>query len=112
MTAAVARAQTDAGKIVGTVTDSSGAIIPGVTISVVSEKTGQERTVITNASGDYIVTPLPPETYTVKASLSGLSAPEYKGIALQVGQQKTLNITMQAAGVETEISVSGEIWRS
>jgi hypothetical protein len=100
-------AQTDAGKIVGTITDSSGAVIPGVTVSVVSEKTGQERTVITNAAGDYTVTPLPPETYTLKVSLPGLAAPEYKGIALQVGQVRTLNITMQAAGVSTEVSVSG-----
>ena len=76
----VAGAQTDTGRIVGTVTDSTGAVIPGVTVSVVSEKTGQERTGITNAQGDYVVTPLPPETYTVKASLASLSAPEYKEI--------------------------------
>jgi hypothetical protein len=60
MTAAVAWAQTDAGKIVGTVTDSTGAVFPGVTISVVSEKTGLERRVVKNACGDYFVTPLPP----------------------------------------------------
>src|SRR5215470_15750625 len=61
----LAWAQTDTGRIVGTVKDATGAVIPGATITVVSDKTGQERTTTSNESGGYVVTTLPAATYTV-----------------------------------------------
>jgi len=99
-------AQTDTARIVGTVKDSTGGVVPGVTITVVSDKTGQERTVTSNEQGYYVATGLAAAIYAVKASNPGLTAPEYKDITLQVGQEKTVNITMQAAGVSTEVTVS------
>src|SRR5215467_16140320 len=95
----VAWAQTDTGRIVGTVKDSTGGIIPGAMITVVSDKTGQERTTLSNEQGNYVVTALPAATYTVKAANAGLTAPEYKDIALQVGQERTVNITMQPSNL-------------
>jgi hypothetical protein len=106
MFSALSWGQADTARIVGTVKDSTGGIIPGAMITIVSEKTGQERTATTNEVGEYVVTTLPAATYTVKAASAGLSAPEYKGITLQVGQEKTVNITLQPSGVSTEVTVS------
>src|SRR5215831_16906930 len=102
----MAWAQTDTARIVGTVKDATGAIVPGVMITVVSGKTGQERTTLSNEQGAFVVTALPAATYTVKASNAGLTAPEYKDISLQVGQERTVNITMQPSNLTTEVTVS------
>src|SRR5262249_23566857 len=95
----VAWAQTDTGRIVGTVKDATGAVIPGAMISVVSDKTAQERTTTSNESGGYVVTALPAATYTVKASNPGLTAPAYKDITLQVGHVKTVILTLQTSTI-------------
>src|ERR1051326_6657216 len=109
LVAALAWAQTDA-RIVGTVTDTSGGVIPGVTVTVKNEKTGAERTVVTNEKGSYFVTPLAAASYTLKTDQPGFSAREYSGIIIQAGQEKTLNITLQAAGISQEVTVSaGEL---
>src|SRR5262249_1244511 len=102
----VAWAQTDTGRVVGTVKDATGAGIPGAMISVVSDKTAQGRTTTTNEAGGYVGTALTAATSTGKASNPGLTAPEYRDITLQVGQEKTVNITMQPSTVTTEVTVS------
>src|SRR5438128_3717087 len=89
--------QTDTARIVGTVSDTSGAVIPGVSVTVKSEKTGAERTALTNEKGFFIVTPLPPATYAVRADLPGFGGGEFSGVALQIGQEKTLNVVLKPA---------------
>jgi len=69
-----AYAQTDQGRIAGTVTDSNGALVPGAAVVVKSERTGEERTAVTNEVGYFIVSALRPSTYTVTASAKDLSA--------------------------------------
>src|SRR5689334_17916686 len=103
----LAWAQTDSGKIVGTVTDASGAVIPGVTVTVKSEKTGAERTGLTDEKGYYVVTTLPPASYSVKADQPGFSGGQTTGVILQIGQERTINMSLQPAGVSTEVTVSG-----
>src|SRR5437868_1173899 len=66
-----AHAQVSAGAILGTSTDPSGALIPGVTITVTNEGTNQSRQAITNESGSYRVEPLQSGAYTVTAELTG-----------------------------------------
>src|SRR6266852_4032728 len=99
--------QSDTARITGTVTDSSNAVIPNAVITVKNGKTGQTRKVTTNQEGVYLVTQLGPSTYTVMAESPGMATAEYKGITLQVGQERTLNVTVQPAAVATEIKVSG-----
>ena len=100
-------AQSDQARIVGTITDGTGAVVPGAMISVKNEKTGQSRQAVANVEGHYIVTQLLPTTYTVTAAATGMSAAEYSGINLQVGQERTLDIKLQPATVNTEVNVSG-----
>jgi hypothetical protein len=103
----MAWAQTDTAKIVGTVTDVSGAVIPAVTVTIVSEKTGSARTAVTDEKGFYVITPLPPATYKVQAILPGFSGGQLSGLILQIGQERTVNLVLQPSGVTTDVTVSG-----
>jgi hypothetical protein len=100
-------AQSDVGRIVGTVADSTGAVIPGASISVKNEKTGQERSVKSDSQGYFIVTQLPPASYTIVGSSSGLGPQEYREVRLAVGQERMLNIVLMPASVNTEVTISG-----
>src|SRR5712664_963507 len=84
----LAFSQTDRGLIQGTVTDSSGAPIPGASVSVKSEKTGEERTAKSSDSGVYIVTNLPAASYTVSGKTADLGPAQYTNIRLTVGQER------------------------
>jgi len=77
--------QTATGRIVGTVTDASGAVIPDATITAVDEKTGQERKVTADTSGYYVASNLAPSSYKITAKGSGLGPTEIAGIPLAVG---------------------------
>lgn len=75
------------GTIAGTVTDDSGAAIPGATVTVVNQGTGLEVSGVTDETGAYAIRNLQPGTYTVKASLQGFK--EYVQTGLPVGQNET-----------------------
>src|SRR6266567_4372758 len=100
-------AQSDVGRIVGTITDSSGAVIPKATVKVKNEKTSRSQTVEPNEQGRFVAAQLPPAPYTVKAEAAGMSPAEFSGVIVQVGQDRTLNITLQPSTVTTEVNVSG-----
>jgi hypothetical protein len=68
---ATALAQNDVGSIVGFVTDSSGAVVPGAKVIIKNEGTGESRTVSTDSSGHYAVPNLPPTSYTMTAEATG-----------------------------------------
>src|SRR4051812_6266021 len=69
----LAAAQSDAGRVTGTVRDSSGAFVGGATVKVRNTKTGETRTVVTDQSGVFFVTPLKPSTYTITAEKPGFA---------------------------------------
>src|SRR6516164_5195009 len=99
-------AQSDTGRITGTVTDSTNSVVAHAGVTVKNEKTGQARKVTANDEGVYLITQLGPSTYTITTEVAGMAPAEYSGITLQVGQERTLNITVQPASVATEIQVS------
>jgi hypothetical protein len=103
----VATAQTSSGRLVGIVTDTTGAVIPGATIIIKSEKTGQERTVVANDTGYYVVTDLLPASYEITAQTKDLGPAKYANVLLAVGQERTLNLILQPASMAQEINVSG-----
>ncbi len=105
VTGLVGFAQVDQGKISGTVKDSTGAVIPGVSVSVKNTRTGEERTAVSGDRGDYLVTALKPSTYTVHASLPGFTPTEAAGVQLVVGQTLIVDLTIKPAGVSQEVAV-------
>ena len=102
-------AQTDQGRIAGTVTDANGGLVPGATIVVKNEKTGEERTATTNDVGYFIVSSLRPSTYTVTATAKDLSA-KTTNVQVLVGQEFTLTMIAQptALAATVDITAGGE----
>ena len=100
-------AQTVDTAIQGTVTDSSGAAIPGATVIVSSSATGLKKQATTNSSGDYSITYLTPGNYDVTASASGFSSSVQKGVVLQINQQAKVNLAMGIASEQQTVQVQG-----
>jgi hypothetical protein len=99
--------QTAVGRIVGTIVDVSGAVLPGAAITVKNERTGQERTAVADGGGEYVVPQLGPASYTIIASKGGFSDVEAKNVVLQVGEESRHNLVLGAANVNTVVTVDG-----
>jgi len=106
MTNAVAWAQATA-QLSGTVRDSSGGVLPGVTVTVTRTDTGFTRTVVTESGGTYVVPNLPTGPYKLEASLQGFRTYAQTGIVLQVNGNPTINVTLAVGDVAETISVEG-----
>src|SRR5690348_3308212 len=81
----VAHGQVVNGTIFGTVRDSSGAVIPNVTVSAKSVETGAARTAVTDTTGAYQILSVPAGDYEVEAAVSGFRTSVHKGISVTVG---------------------------
>lgn len=102
-------AQADQGRISGAVHDQTGAVIPGATITVKNERTGDERTTTTNTDGLYQINALRPSTYTIKISAANFAPYEVKSAQVLVGQAFTLDAELKPVGaVETVQIIGGE----
>ena len=101
-------AQSGLARIVGTVRDQTGAFVPGATVVVRNEKTGEERAVTADTQGLVAVTNLKPSTYTIKATFGDFKPTEYTGMLLQAGQNLSLDLELMAAGVSEAVTVTGE----
>ncbi len=104
---AAARGQST-GAIVGTLIDPSGAVIPGVSVSIVNEGTGAVRTVATNESGNYVAESLPVGTYTVSVEQAGFKPVIRKGIVLNVAERLTVDMTLELGTKAEAITVTAE----
>src|SRR5437870_8517471 len=89
----------------GTVTDATGALIPGVEISATETETGVVSTALTNESGTYQFPSLQPGPYRVSASLAGFQSQIFQ-IALGTSQQIRQNFTLQVGAVAQAVEVS------
>jgi hypothetical protein len=90
----------------GTISDASGALIPGVTISATNTQTGIVTTIVSNEAGAYQLASLQPGTYKVSAELAGFQSQVYNDVALGVSQQVRLNFTLQVGTVTQAVEVS------
>ena len=105
---ALARAQ-QASSIAGLVRDSSGAVLPGVTVESASPALIERvRTAVTDAQGRFNIVNLRPGTYVVTFSLAGFNSVKREGIQLTAGFTAAVNADMQVGALEETITVSGE----
>ena len=88
-------AQTSAATILGVVKDTTGALIPGVSITVKHTETGQTRTVISSETGDYNVPLLPVGEYELATAMPSFKQEVRRGINLVVGQQAVIDLTLE-----------------
>jgi Carboxypeptidase regulatory-like domain len=103
---APAAAQTSTGQISGTVKDSSGGVLPGVTVTVINVGTGIQWTEVTNETGAYTVTNLPVGTYTVSAQLEGFRKAEKTGFSLIADGRVTADFAMSVGGLTEAVEVT------
>lgn len=97
--------------IVGTVTDPSGAVMPGVKLTITNTGTMASRTVESNNAGSYIAPELPIGKYSVKAEQSGFKTYERSGIVLNVNDTLRVDISMQVGDVTQSVTVSEAVVR-
>jgi hypothetical protein len=96
-----------AATIVGDITDSSGAVAPNVTVTVIHEGTKIERKVLTNEAGQYRVTPLNPGTYTIAVEAVGFKREVRSGVVLEVGAVLEVDFSLQVGQVTETIGITG-----
>ena len=99
-------AQTTNATLGGTVSDSSRALIPGVTVTATNTQTGIVNTVVTNETGAYQFASLQTGIYKVTAELPGFQTQAYNDVALGVAQQVRLNFTLQVGTQSQTVEVS------
>ena len=104
---AIALAQSPTGAIDGVIVDQSGAVMPGVTVTVTQPATGFERMVVSDENGVFRVLLLPVGGYTLNAELAGFLPQKQADVRVSVGQTVTLRIEMAVSGVNETVNVSG-----
>ena len=102
-------AQTFRGTILGSVTDTSGAVIPGTTVKVRNVDTGLERVTQTSADGSYNVPELPIGTYNVTCSQTGFETALTKGVVVNVAAESRVDVVLKPGQVSQQVEVTGEV---
>ena len=105
---AFAQSQAINGTIEGTVSDPSGGVLPGTTVTVVNIDTGTERIVVANEHGLYRAPLLPLGTYRLTAELQGFKKFEQSGITLSAGQTAVVNVVLGVGQVSETVLVQAD----
>src|SRR5260370_1036103 len=103
-----ARAQTVSGTILGTVTDSTGAVMASAKITVVNEGTALTRTVIADAKGEYTAPSLPTGRYTVIAEVPGFKTLTLSNIELGVDQRARIDLKLEVGALTESVTIQAE----
>src|ERR1700704_5779920 len=93
--------------LTGTVTDSSGAVLPGVTVTASNDATGNKFVGVTDERGTYRI-PVRIGTYQITAELQGFSTAARGGVNLLVGQTATLNLQLAPSAIQETVTVTAE----
>jgi hypothetical protein len=101
-------AQSTGGRILGRVSDSSGAVLAGVKVTATNEATGVGREAMTNDSGEYGFPQVPVGTYTLSFDLTGFKTNERKGVLVDLNQVITLNSVLQIGQTKETVEVTSE----
>jgi hypothetical protein len=101
-------AQSTGGRIVGRVSDPSGAVVANVKVTLVNDATGVSTTAQTNDSGDYSFLQVSVGSYHVQFDLSGFKKNVRRGVAVDLNEVVTLNMVMQIGGAQETVDVTSE----
>jgi hypothetical protein len=93
-------------QLTGTVSDSSGAVIPGAKVTLTDEGTNIASTNVTNGSGIYLFTNVRPGTYSIRVTAPNLATQERKGVTLAVSQSATLDFSLSPNAVSEVVTVT------
>ena len=101
-------AQTSTATILGVVKDTSGALVPGVSITVKHTESGLTRTVVSGERGGYNVPLLPVGAYEITTTMPGFKQAVRSGINLVVGQEAVVDLTLEVGAVGEQVTVTEE----
>ena len=99
--------QTTNGLITGSVTDSTGATVPGAVVTVTNPATGVPRTATSNESGTYVVPQLAPGNYDISVKKQGFATEKRADLQLEVNQSVTLDFKLGVASAAQTVEVTG-----
>src|SRR5207249_1861354 len=108
ISSATASAQVTTADLVGTIKDSSGGVVPGVTVALTNEATGVSRSTTTTDGGAYIFTSLQPGRYRLTAELPGFRKVERTGVELQVNQRAQIDLDLEVGLVSESLLIEGK----
>src|SRR6266403_1879261 len=100
--------QSTGGRILGRVSDPSGALVAGAKVTLSNEATGVTRDATTNDSGDYVFLEVTPGQYSLKFEQKGFTTTLRKGVTVDVNQVVTLNMTLQVGQTKEVVEVTSE----
>jgi hypothetical protein len=98
----------DTASITGTVTDPTGASIPNAQIAVENREHGIHRTTLTNNAGEFLVSGLPPGSYSLAIAAPGFKKYQASQLVLRVAQNARVNVPLQVGAASEQITVSGQ----
>lgn len=102
-------AQSTAGRILGTVTDQSGAAVPGATVVVTDTQRGTSRTLTADSSGDYVAADLQPGTYKVHVEAKGFKTVERPSVTIEVATDVRSDFVLQPGQVSEVVTITDEV---
>jgi hypothetical protein len=102
----VASAQLYSGSLTGVVTDASGAVVPGADVTLTDVQKGFNYKTTTNATGSYLLRPLPPSTYKLTVDLKGFKTFTQGGIVLDVNQNSAINVRLEVGSTTQTVEVT------
>jgi hypothetical protein len=97
----------DTASVTGTVTDPTGAAIPGAQVTLTSLEHGIKRAATSNGTGDYLFAALPIGSYNLTVAAPGFKKFQAQGVILRVAQKARVDVAMQVGGTNTEVTVEG-----
>jgi hypothetical protein len=103
-----AQGGSDTGAISGTISDETGAVLPGVTVTVLNIATKQSRTLVTDEAGRYRVSGLTPSRYTLTAELPGFTTLVRAEVTVNIGAALDLNLILKVSSVAETLTVTGD----
>ena len=101
-------AQRTTGDLIGVVKDSSGAVLPGVTVTVTGPNIPRAQTAVTSEIGSYRVSNLPPGTYTASFELSGFKSVSLQGLRVNLGGTHEQNVALEIGALSETVTVAGQ----
>ena len=101
--------QSFTGQIVGTVKDSTGAVLPGALIAITHLQTNQQLAVTANEHGRYVSVPLDVGEYRVEGTLSGFKRSAKSGITVRIQDTVVVDLVLEVGSLSEEVEVSGDV---
>ena len=96
------------GQINGVITDASGGVVPGATVTAIESQTGLSRDTVSGANGFYTFPSLRPTTYEIRAVLAGFRTVKSTAVELSANLSLTVNLTLELGELSETVSVAGQ----